>query len=299
MLSVLNLNPSFSFPDDDSEDVIKYESFTFPGGEEHIKLERKVKFKLSVTIIQRIHSSSDLMKLCLAVDALRRRGTTWIELLLPYVPYARQDRVMVKGEPLSIRVFADIINSLDLEKVTIFDPHSDVTPALLNNCEVINNHHFVCKVVEDIIDNLPSTSRTTHPFYLVSPDAGSNKKMKALAYYLYMEGYDFKVVYCDKTRDVATGRIDGFEVYGPDLNPNLPCIIVDDICDGGGTFIGLAKVLKTKKAGDLYLAVSHGIFSKGLTALPDYFKKIYTTDSFIHCDQNNEKLTVYPIGKLL
>ena len=58
------------------------------------------------------------------------------------------------------------------------------------------------------------------------------------------------------------------------------CLIIDDICDGGGTFIGLAKELKQKNAGDLYLAVSHGIFSKGLEALNTYFTKLYTTDSF-------------------
>jgi ribose-phosphate pyrophosphokinase len=55
---------------------------------------------------------------------------------------------------------------------------------------------------------------------------------------------------------------------------------VDDICDGGGTFIGLVDALKKKNAGDLYLAVSHGIFSKGFDELTGSFKTIFTTDSF-------------------
>jgi len=57
-------------------------------------------------------------------------------------------------------------------------------------------------------------------------------------------------------------------------------LIVDDICDGGGTFLGLAEELKECNSGDLYLAVSHGIFSKGSQTLLDNFKSIYSTDSF-------------------
>jgi len=62
---------------------------------------------------------------------------------------------------------------------------------------------------------------------------------------------------------------------------------VDDICDGGGTFIGLAKALKQKNAGNLYLAVSHGIFSKGFNELNKHFTKIFTTDSFKTINESN------------
>ena len=72
----------------------------------------------------------------------------------------------------------------------------------------------------------------------------------------------------------------------PDWEDYLPkktdrrILIVDDICDGGGTFLGLAQELKAKNAGNLYLAVSHGIFSRGFEDLEKVFTKIYTTDSF-------------------
>lgn len=112
-------------------------------------------------------------------------------------------------------------------------------------------------------------------FHLVCPDSGANKKMKDLQKGIMHDS----LIKCDKTRDTQTGEISGFEVYANDLE-GKPCLIIDDICDGGGTFIGLAKELKKKNAGKLYLAVSHGIFSKGYVELDKYFDGIYTTDSF-------------------
>ena len=129
-------------------------------------------------------------------------------------------------------------------------------------------------------------------------DSTVTQGMYKLVYALPQEEYNFDIIYCDKTRDVATGKIDGFEVYSGQLDNTKPCIIVDDICDGGGTFIGLAKQLNLKGGGDLYLAVSHGIFSNGLQTLNDYCKRIYTTDSFINMSQKNKRLTIYPIGEI-
>ncbi|MAX71916.1 MAG: hypothetical protein CMC76_12600 [Flavobacteriaceae bacterium] len=83
--------------------------------------------------------------------------------------------------------------------------------------------------------------------------------------------------------------MEGFRVYEDDLQ-GKDCLIVDDICDGGGTFIGLAKELKKHNAGNLYLAVSHGIFSKGLEELNQYFTKIFTTDSFKTVNEGVELL---------
>jgi ribose-phosphate pyrophosphokinase len=83
--------------------------------------------------------------------------------------------------------------------------------------------------------------------------------------------------------------LEGFRVYEDDLQ-GKDCLIVDDICDGGGTFIGLAKELKKHNAGNLYLSVSHGIFSKGLKELNQYFTNIFTTDSFKTIDEGVEQI---------
>ena len=112
---------------------------TFPGGEEYVKLEwagRERNYLEETFITARLTSSSEVMRLLMVTDALRRRGFRDISLNLGYVPYARQDRVCAEGESLSIKVFADLINSQKYQNVEIYDPHSTVTPALLDNCGV-------------------------------------------------------------------------------------------------------------------------------------------------------------------
>jgi ribose-phosphate pyrophosphokinase len=88
------------------------------------------------------------MQLLLATDALRRAGFRKISAWLPYFPAARQDRIMMPGEPLSVKVYAQIINAQGYERVMVFDPHSDVTPALLDRAEVTTSLPFVQKVLQ-------------------------------------------------------------------------------------------------------------------------------------------------------
>lgn len=268
-IMILNLDKHFK-PFEGDE--IQYDSFNFSGGEPHIKIRTGFDITQNTLITHRLNSFNDLGLLCLAVDALKRMGVHTIELFIPYFPAARQDRVMVKGEPLSVKVYADIINALALNKVTVFDPHSEVTAALLERCEIISNHLFIKEVLTKI----------RNPALLVSPDGGALKKIYKVSEYLG----GVEVIECSKSRDVKTGILTGFKVYADDLH-GTDCLIVDDICDGGGTFIGLATELKNKNAGNLYLAVSHGIFSRGFEELGEYFKTVFTTDSFKNIENNS------------
>jgi ribose-phosphate pyrophosphokinase len=273
---ILNLDPKFK-PFTTEEEII-FQNFTFSGGEPHIKIDSNFDVNQKITITHRLNSFNDLGLLCIAVDALRRMEVKDMELFIPYFPAARQDRVMIKGEPLSVKVYADIINTLQFNKVYVFDAHSEVTPALVNNCEVIPNHTFIDAVIKVIGNNVK----------LISPDGGALKKIYKVSEFLG----GVEVVECSKSRDVKTGRLSGFKVYNEDLQ-GADCLIVDDICDGGGTFVGLAEELKKKNAGKLYLAVSHGIFNKGFAVL-DCFEKIFTTNSFK--DFEGESVEVIQLG---
>lgn len=243
---------------------IAFQSFVFNGGEPHIRIEESLKGTEGITITHRIKTFEDMGVLLLAVDALRRMGVEKINLFLPYFPAARQDRIMTKGEPLSVKVYAELINNLDLNKLTILDPHSEVTPALLNRVEVLENHTYVKQIADQLED-----------FYLVSPDAGALKKVYKTAQYLG----GVEVVEGAKTRDVKTGKLSGFTIHQEDLEGRT-CLVVDDICDGGGTFLGLAEQLKAHNAGKLILFVTHGIFSKGSKELAKVYDQIICTNSF-------------------
>lgn len=228
-----------------------------------------------VLITCRINRHRDVIRLLMITDAIKRRGVRRITLFIPFVPYARADRVN-SGESLSIKVFADLINSQGYEKVMIFDPHSDVAASLINNVEVIPPHSFAFEVL----------STKGQEYLLVSPDGGAEKKINTLAKFM---SYDREVMYCRKKRDTATGKLSGFALamdmgqYGNKIK-GKEMYIVDDICDGGGTFCGIAEMLKkTYGAKKVHLIVSHGIFSKGLRI--KNVDTIYCSDSFQTIDE--------------
>lgn len=273
-IQTLNLDKAFSPVYSDHD--IKFTALDFYSGfEPHVKIDPD-SFVFEddfITIItSRPANGNDLIRIFLATNAIRElKKEAKIWLFLPFIPFARQDRVCVEGEPLSIKGFVSLINSQKYDRVFVYDPHSDVAPALIDNCCVINNHQFVKQVYSTVrtfaqIDN--SKVR------LVSPDAGSYKKIFNTAKSL---NYEDDIIVCDKVRDLHTGKIIQTTVNATDLT-GKSALIVDDILDGGRTFIEIAKELKNLKADRVYLAVTYGIFSSGLTELIKYFDRIFCTN---------------------
>jgi len=209
-----------------------------------------------------------------------------VNLTIPYVPYARQDRIAEAGESLSIGVMANLINSMGFKRVTIYDPHSDVTPALINNLEVVSLEQIVSR--SELVTLVSEKEMT-----IVSPDAGAVKKVQKLAQKLNTTN----LVIGSKVRDSLTGEITGTKIEGDVEGKDV--IIFDDICDGGRTFIELSKVLKKMSANEIYLYVTHGIFSKGLEVLKPYFTHIFSSFSFLKKAAEDENfLTILKRGEL-
>jgi ribose-phosphate pyrophosphokinase len=276
-MTILNLDEYFK----PLGEGVDFQKFDFPSGcEPHIKLFPILDEKVKITC--RIKSANDLLLLLLAVDALKRSGARRLECFIPYLPFARQDRVMVKGEPLSVKVISNLLNTQGFEKVQIYDAHSEVCLALIDNSESITNHSFVAEVLQDKID-----------YRIISPDAGAYKKIFKVCQHL---NYKDEIVLCNKTRDVKNGNITNVTCAVNDFQ-GLDLYIIDDICDGGGTFILLADELKKRNCGKINLIVSHGIFSKGVDALVN-IDHIYTTDSFKDLE-DNQKLTQYKLQNLI
>ena len=174
-------------------------------------------------------------------------------LYLGYLPYSRYDRVEEENDALSLKVFCNMINGLGFEKVLVEDCHSDVGLALLDNCHHLPQHELVESIVTDLSDYDA----------IIAPDAGSMKKAMKLA-----KKIGIPVVKCDKMRDFKTGKINGLSVPSQELLLLNKVLIVDDICDGGGTFVLLAdkiSAIHPEIVIDLY--VTHGIFSKGIDRL--------------------------------
>lgn len=248
----------------------------FPAGETLIRIEDNLaKYhndkhvilgnKLNICITVDFRNNGDLIDMLLLTEAVKRHYASFdiqLSLNIPYLPYARQDRVSVEGESLSVKVIADLINSQNYKSVFCADLHSDVSGALINN------------LVHSTLEHQASQLSLFHPHaILVSPDAGANKKV-----FKFAKDYNYKdVVRADKIRDVKTGTITGTKVYSESVG-NKDFLILDDICDGGRTFIELAKELKKLTTGKIYLYVTHGIFSKGFGVFDGYVDKIYTSN---------------------
>ena len=258
-----------------ANETLDYKPWVFPGGEIGVKLDvTNLRYRSTVaehqTIVARIQNSADLMTLIMACDALARWDKTPINLFLPYIPYARQDRVCVPGEAFSLKVFANQINNLGFNQITVLDPHSSVSEALFDNLNVITQSQVIQQWDE-------LTTRLRRPnTILVSPDAGANKKTSDIAAYLAHDSF----LRADKLRDLTNGKIKETIVYADDLT-GVEVVIVDDLCDRGGTFIALAKVLKAKGASIVGLYTTHAILPDGADALfAGGIDEVWVTNSF-------------------
>lgn len=251
--------------------------FLFSGGEVHSKVSFGSGISYSsITCLD--YTMNGFMALCEYREVLRRNDIR-PRLIYPYLPYARQDRVIAENEPFSLKIFCDLLNSQDFQSITIVDPHSDVVGALIDNCNIWQQWTIAQQVI-------PSSLRNNLEVIFVSPDAGAYKKLSKLM------PDDNRIAIGVKKRD-ASGKITHTNVFSPIEIAGRECVIVDDICDGGRTFIELAKELKNKGAQKIYLYVTHGIFPNGFGGLKQYIDHIYTTNSFPNI--SNEFLTVVDV----
>lgn len=233
---------------------LPFKTFKFPVGEMQVNLAHSATIYADVYF--QFEKNEDIIELLLFCDAAKRSGKILANLHMDYVPFSRQDRTNATGESFSLAVFANLINSLQFENVYIMDPHSDVTPALIHNVRVKSQWDLLAPLI---------LSSTHGGFWLVSPDAGALKKTHKLAQLLNTPRL-LGVIESSKIRNTATGEITGTVVYMADheIAAIDTYVIVDDICDGGRTFIELAKELRKHGAQRIHLYVTHGFFTKGM-----------------------------------
>jgi len=277
---------------------IHYTISRFPDGQQNITLNEYQwdagKLGSVAIIVSRFNSWLDLELIVAATSALRNWGYQNIELDIPYFLGGRSDRSFShKGVHYIKDVVAPIINSQNYMKVHILDPHSYVIEGCINNFQETYTLPFIKWALIDI--NNKNGARTTTA--LVVPDAGAQKRVESVA-----REFDIRnIITASKVRELKTGNIVKTEVDLSDVpwSDTHDMVVIDDICDGGRTFIELAKVIKQAGfAGKLHLVVTHGIFSKGVSALTDYYDYVYTTDSIGGHDILPEHESTYKVFTL-
>lgn len=271
--------------------VIRPDRHRFSGGEVHARVDDLPVGIQRILISHRVNSSDDLMLVLLVADAVRGRlPDVTLDLFMPYVPYARQDRRMVPGDPLSIRVIADVINACHFGQVLVLDPHSDVTTAVIDRCHALPIHDNVARAID--------ASGATR---IVIPDAGAAKRVHGILRSLAGRCGHVATVQAMKTRDVTRrGAITGMQLETDTDVTAQTCLIVDDICDGGRTFLSLSQLLRNHGASSVYLYATHGIFAHGLEPLlscgdaEGRLDGIFTTNS-IRCHAPHRGLVQYSV----
>lgn len=270
------------FPDDIRN---LFNVFGYPAGEQQVRLTDKavtqIKLADKIQVIARLHDTHDVVSLLLLSNALmhhaKRRET---ELILPYFPYARADRRFTLGDCFGLDVFRTLVDTMGYDSVVTLDVHSQVTKERITSAFVDTApHNFIYEA------KLVCPGDTL----LLLPDKGAADR--------YFESGSLN---CEKRRDPVTGKLSGFDVPKKECFKGYSSIlIVDDICDGGGTFIGIAEELRKQGVTQpLYLYVTHGIFSQGFTKLSEHFEQIFTTNSF-QKQYSWSKVTVFDCEPLL
>ncbi len=242
--------------------IVPVRSLVFPGGEVQVRIEGPASAQAAVAIRADVVDSVTLMALLLLTDAARRHyGDPAIDLVCPYLPYARQDRVAYPGEALSAAVACRMLNAQGYRSVEVWDAHSDVSLALLDRVRHRPASDFAVPV---------ATARDV----IVAPDLGAARRAGECA---RLAGC--ALVHAEKTRSTDTGAITGTVVHGGPVGER-DFLIVDDICDGGRTFTELARVLRPLTTGRVRLYVTHGIFSAGFDALAAGIDRIHVANPF-------------------
>jgi ribose-phosphate pyrophosphokinase len=261
--------------DSDNYKSASIETLFFPGGEPHAKVPL---FKEPVLFFLKPRTWYDTGLGMCVWDALQRQYAGH-RLFIPYFPGARQDRS--KGEApltaeLMYRAFATFYSDM-----SVFDLHSINTIYGLDVRNLMPAELDIPK-----LDNVAG---------IIAPDEGAAQRASEFQEKFYPGTY---FIQCSKKRDPHTGRLSGY--HCPELNTTGHYVIVDDICDGGGTFNLLAEAFfasEVGKSSKLSMFVSHGIFSKGLRNIDSRIETIITTDSWCKPEyhSNNPRLKVIPL----
>lgn len=251
-------------------------TMTFPAGEAHVKVDPDA-FDPTLDHIAVFNGadSHELVTLAMWADAITLSGGKPI-LFMPYLPGARQD----KGIPYGAKVYADIINSMNAAQVVCVDPHSPKMPGLINNLTILHSDALIKKYINT--DGLAG---------VICPDQGAHERTERVAAALGLPVY-----YARKTRNQSNGKLSGFECE--ELPAEGRFLVVDDICDGGGTFMGLADATGLPKE-RLELWVTHGVFSGKAAQLNDRYSKVYSTTSHPGVTNGKVNVEVFPLLGLM
>lgn len=252
----------------------------FPDGESYIRLEGSVDGE-HVFIVQTTCAPQDtrLMQLAFMATAAKRNRASKVTAVVPYLAYARQDKIFLQGENISIETIAKMLNATGIDKLITVNIHEadalKLFPFPAKNLSAIPllAEYFINKGVKNA--------------FALSPDKGA----------LYIADQAKQVLggdsgHMEKVRDRYTGKTKQAATHLDVKGKSV--IIFDDIISTGGTIVGAAKILKEQGAAHVYAACVHGLLigDAEKRILDAGVEEIVATDSV---PSKSSKVTLTPI----
>lgn len=245
---------------------IKYSISRFPDGEVQITLG-EFSHKDEVNVRCRITSAEDLFILMQVADILVRHGM-YFSISIYYLMGMRMDRVMDFNRPFTLKMIVNILDSLGASDIAIFCPHSDA-------CLDLFRKTSVAEIYSDEWEIFFSELNTVNRYQTMLPDAGAVKR------YCGNGKPADSVLVGNKVRDIETGKIISIGISNPEALNGRHILLVDDLCDGGGTFCGLANAIRElNKDVKISIVVNHMVNPKGIENLSKVFDQVYFSNSY-------------------
>ena len=267
----------------ETENKMEYTVESYPDGSKYVDI-----IKFSSTLVFRLNSYEDLWILNQIHDIVKHQGRI-VNVIIPNLLDAQADRRFNDNQPHGLKLVCSFLNEMKNFFYKIYHPHNpEVVEALLDRVEIIDNHDFIYEVLSELKSNYYDFNayNMEDNLILMSSDAGGFKPLMKLCDKLEWAG---ETSSASKSRKYVNGKSELTQVLDRDDFKGKDILIIDDICVYGGTFKGLAKMLKKRNCGRLFLAVSHmTVLELGEDSVGNYFDSVFTTNSKFEEDYTSD-----------
>ncbi|MGL5204987.1 MAG: ribose-phosphate diphosphokinase [Metamycoplasmataceae bacterium] len=269
-------------------ELVKIQKTTFSDGEMILKSVDTVR-NANVFVIGNTSSSESIMELLLFIDSIKRASAGTITVINSYYGYSRQDRKAKQREPIGARLMANILEVSGVNKLITVDLHNPSIQGFFN-IPVDDLRWSI-----SLASHLSETSEDMK-FSIVSPDHGGAVRARVLAELI---SQTVKIAIIDKRRTGAN-KSEILGILGNVKGKNI--IIIDDIIDTGNTILKAAEALRKEGAKKIYIAATHGLFTKSFDGFEqsEFIDKVFVSDSIEKVyDIKSPKIKIISLAPLI
>lgn len=265
--------------------------YDFANGEIFVRFEESVRGS-DAFVVQAVSDPVNqwVMETLVMVDALKRGSAKRITVVLPFYPYARQDKKHRGREPISARLVADLLRTAGADRILTVDLHTAQIQGFFDGPV---DHLFAMPLLAEHVER----TYAGRPMTVVAPDSG---RVRVAERWTDRLG-GLPLAFIHKTRDPATpNQVVANRVVG-DVEGRV-CLLVDDMIDTGGTITRAAELLYASGAADVVVAATHAILSDPATERlknSQVSEVVFTNTLPVPSEKQLDKVTILSIAPLL